>query len=118
MPKPSLRSPADASAWSLDMAEALGRRTARSWSSGAGPGGRRTGAAIGSRPAWATGRPRSRAAAPPPSLAAGRRDWRPGADRPAALPFDFIHLASAVVLTPSLKGQQLGVPRELLKRCQ
>src|SRR5215217_9400694 len=53
--------PAAAFAWSPDIAEALGRRTAPSRSSGAGPGGHRRAAATGSRPAMATRQPRTRA---------------------------------------------------------
>jgi hypothetical protein len=37
---------------------------------------------------------------------------------PATLPLDLIHLALAVILTASLEGQQLGVPRERLERGQ
>jgi hypothetical protein len=83
-PKPSLRFPVAASAWSPGTAK-LGRLTALSRSPGADRGGRRTAAATGSRPAKATDRPRTRAAAPPPSLAAGRRGGHRGAGTPGRL---------------------------------
>jgi len=71
-PRPSPPCPAAAVAWPPDMAEALGRRTAPSRSSGAGPGGHRRAAATGSRPAKATGQPRTRAG-PSPPRGSGRR---------------------------------------------
>jgi hypothetical protein len=37
---------------------------------------------------------------------------------PAALPLHVIDLALAVVLASGLEGQQLGIPREHLERCQ
>jgi hypothetical protein len=59
-------------------------------------------------PPAATG---SRAAAPAPSLAAGRPGGRPGAGTPARLPLDLVDLAFAVVLAASPEREQLRVPR-------
>jgi hypothetical protein len=80
-----------------------------------GSWGARTAAATGSRPAKATGRHRSRAAVLPPNLAAGFTADAQVQVHPAALPLDLIDLALAVVLTTSLEGEQLGVPRERLE---
>jgi hypothetical protein len=81
----------------------------------AGPGGRPTAAATGSRPAG-----------PPAAPEPGQRPYRlasrwvvaAGAQvqvDPAALPLDLIDLTLAVVLTTGLKGQQLRVPRKRLE---
>jgi hypothetical protein len=71
-------------------------------------------AATGSRPAKATGRPRTRAAAPP-SLAAGRLGGRRGAGTPGRQELDLIHLALAVVLVAGLEREQLSISRKLLQ---
>jgi hypothetical protein len=117
MPRPSPRCPAAVSAWSPTMARP-DQPTALNRSPGAGSGGRGTAAAIGSRPATATGRRRRRAAAD--RLASGlivpaRAQVQVD---PAALPLDLIDLAFAVVLTAGLEGQQLGVARERLEGSQ
>jgi hypothetical protein len=82
----------------------LGRLTAPSPSPGAGPGEPPTDAATGSRLAKATGRPRTREAAPLPSLGAGRRGGRPGTSRPGRLatrPRRYLEPAVAAALWPA-----------------